>query len=149
MGAEAVNNQDEQTRTSEHGQSLVEFATVMVVLLILLGGIVDGARALYAHLSMRDAAQEGAAYASIQPLDNSGIENRVRGASNYMSSLGASITVSVTPIVGGPQCSGLIKVTINYPQFPLVMPVIGFFIGGQTVPISVSVTDTILKPKCP
>jgi Flp pilus assembly protein TadG len=148
---------DEQMRVSEHGQSLVEFVFGMVVLLILLTGIVDAARALYAYLSMRDAAQEGALYASIQPEDTAGIENRVRGTSDYMNGLGAAITVTTTPTVSGTLCSGspvggdpyAIKVAIEYPEFPLVMPLIGVFIGGQSVPISVSVTDTILKPRCP
>jgi Flp pilus assembly protein TadG len=144
-----VNEQDERKRTSEYGQSLVEFSTVMVVLMLLLTGVGDGARALYAYLSIRDAVQEGAAYASIQPLDITGAENRVRGASDYMDSLGDSIAISITPVVSGPQCSGIIKVTVDYPQFPLVMPLIGTIIGSQTIPISASVTDTILKPKCP
>jgi Flp pilus assembly protein TadG len=150
--------QDAHNITSEHGQSLVEFAVGLVVLLVLLTGIVDAGRALYAYLSMRDAAQEGALYASIMPEDTAGIESRVRGTSDYMNGLGAAIIVTTTPTISGTLCSGTspssgdpygIMVTIDYPQFPLVMPFIGVFIGGQSVPIGVSVTDTILKPRCP
>ena len=142
------NGSDERMRRGEGGQSLVEFALSLVFLLVLLTGVVDAARALYAYLSMRDAAQEGALYASIQPADTAGIENRVRGASDYMNGLGAAITVTSTP-TGAPCLGSTIKVSINYPNFPLVMPLIGVFIGRQTVPIGVSVSDTILTPKCP
>ncbi len=150
-----VNEQDERMRTSERGQSLVEFAFGLVVLLILLTGIVDATRALYTFLSMRDAAQEGALYGSLKPTDNAGIESRARGASEYMNGLGAEITVTPSLTVVGQPCNGItngkpngIKVAIDYPQFQLIMPVIGAVIGRQTVPISVDVTNSILQPKC-
>ena len=142
------NEAGERMRRGEGGQSLVEFALSLVFLLVLLTGVVDAARALYAYLSMRDAAQEGALYASIQPADTTGIENRVRGASDYMNGLGAAITVQ-TKLTGAPCVGSTIEVLIKYPDFPLVMPLIGLFIGRQTAPIGVSVSDTILTPKCP
>lgn len=144
-------------KTAEKGQSLVEFAFMLVVLLILLSGIVDGTRALYTFMAMRDAAQEGALYASYQPSQTSSIQARAGNSSDIMRSLysNSSVTVTVTPTVSGKLCAGStsgsshgITVAINYPSFPLVMPLIGVFIGGQTVPISTSVTDTILAPKC-
>jgi Flp pilus assembly protein TadG len=141
---------------SERGQSLVEFAFGAVVLLILLSVIVDGARALFTYLSMRDAAQEGALYASYMPTDSAGIINRVRSTSDLMNGMGAAITITITPTVSGKFCMGTtssnphgITVQIDYPAFPLAMPFVGTFIGAQSVPISALVTDTILTPKCP
>jgi Flp pilus assembly protein TadG len=149
------NGSDERMRRGEGGQSLVEFALSLVFLLVLLTGVVDAARALYAYLSMRDAAQEGALYASINPSSATGtcsaptnpIIQRVCSSSDYMNGLGAAITVTSTP-TGAPCLGSTIKVSINYPNFPLVMPLIGVFIGRQTAPIGVSVSDTILTPKC-
>ena len=51
----------------EKGQSLVEFALVLVFLLSLLAGIFDLGRAFFAYIIIRDAAQEGAVFGSIAP----------------------------------------------------------------------------------
>ncbi len=51
----------------ESGQSMVEFALVLVFLLALLAGVFDIGRAFFAYIIIRDAAQEGAVYGSIAP----------------------------------------------------------------------------------
>ncbi|MFM8322002.1 MAG: TadE family protein [Chloroflexota bacterium] len=141
----------------EKGQSLVEFAISLVMLLVLLAGAVDGGRALFTYLAMRDAAQEGATFASINPASTSAIEQRVRNSSNLLSSLGGSLIVTVTPTVTGKLCAGRagavdfgIEVRLDYPNFPLTMPFIGMFVGSNnTVPISAEANDMIIIPKCP
>lgn len=81
------------TPKTERGQSLVEMAISLVIILTLLAGAVDFGIALYSFVSLRDAVQEGALYASFNPtldddnlyegeaLDCTGIANRVRSAS--------------------------------------------------------------------
>ena len=131
---------------SEHGQSLIEFAFGLVVLLVLLAGAVDGGRALFTYLSLRDAAQEGALYGSIEP--DGEIEDRVLAASDLVSNLEGDLDIDIDTGAG---CAGaLIKVTVTYPNFPLTMPFIGPLIGSSdnTIPISAAVTDMILIPKC-
>lgn len=49
----------------EQGQSLVELAMSLVILLILVAGLVDLGRAFFTYITLRDAAQEGASYASV------------------------------------------------------------------------------------
>lgn len=161
--------QDKERKT-ERGQSLVEFAVGLVMLMILLTVIVDAARALFTYLSMRDAAQEAAAYASYAPADPNAIIQRACGASNLMTDLcgdtstcGSSnpatcnvLTLEVL-LDGTGACSETssggvangITIDIQYEEFPLTMPLVGTFIGSQTVPIGAQVTDTILAPKCP
>jgi Flp pilus assembly protein TadG len=141
---------------SERGQSLVEFAFGMVVLLVLLVGVTDTARVMFTYLSMRDAAQEGALYASVNPTDTAAIESRVRNTSNLMSGLGGSITVAVEPTVTGKLCfgetggtsNGMI-VTVTYPSFPLTMPLIGAIVGSQNVGIRAAANNKIISPRCP
>ena len=41
-----------------------------------------------------------------------------------------------------------ITVTVRY-NYRLSMPFIGSILGSTTIPITASVTDTILNPKCP
>ena len=45
---------------SEKGQSMVELAVSVVVLLILLAGVVDLGRLAFYYITLRDAAQEAA-----------------------------------------------------------------------------------------
>ncbi len=158
-------------KKSEGGQSLVEFAVALVILLYLVVVIADGARALFTYLSMRDAAQEAAAYASYQPADTAGIIRRACEASNMMDGLCGdtstctgsdpancgSLSIPYPTLTGTGACmetaetgaANGITVAIDYPQFPLAMPFVATFIGRQWVPIHTEVTDTILSPKCP
>jgi Flp pilus assembly protein TadG len=58
----------------ERGQAMVELATMLVILLTLLAGIVDFGRAFFTYITLRDAAQEGASYGSVaeaEPLVDS------------------------------------------------------------------------------
>jgi Flp pilus assembly protein TadG len=84
---------------TEIAQSMVEFAVSAIVLLLLLVAIADFGRAFFTYLSLRDAAQEGAAYASICPVHEEGIETRVRSASKApvdLSSEHAQSDIEVT-----------------------------------------------------
>lgn len=54
-------------KDGQSGQSLVEMAIMLVVLVTLLGGVLDLGRAYYVYLSLQDAAGEGAVYGSIFP----------------------------------------------------------------------------------
>ena len=51
----------------EGGQSLVEFAFALPVLLILLLGVLDVGRMYFTFLAIQNAAGEGALYAAINP----------------------------------------------------------------------------------
>lgn len=70
-----------KTNISERGQSLVEFAISLVIILFLLAGAVEFGIALFQYIQLRDAAQEGALYGSICPKDEAKIIERVRNAS--------------------------------------------------------------------
>jgi Flp pilus assembly protein TadG len=67
---------------SERGQSLVELAISITILIFLLAGAVEFGMAFFQFVQLRDAAQEGALYGSMNPDQVSTIETRIRGASN-------------------------------------------------------------------
>ena len=70
--------EENNNNPKEQGQSLVELAISMTVLLILLAGVVDLGRAFFTYITLRDAAQEGASYASVintRLLDSTEIPN--------------------------------------------------------------------------
>jgi Flp pilus assembly protein TadG len=135
-----------KTKT-ERGQSLVELSISLVLLLLLLAGAVEFGMAFFQFVQLRDAVQEGALYGSMNPADTTGITARVRGSSNSPVNLTA-LTPTIT-IIGTGACEGNgIKVELTY-NHPIIMPFIPQILGGTTIPLTASVTDTILSPVCP
>ena len=55
-----------RTTSRPRGQSLVEFALVLPLFLLLLFGLVDGGRLVYHHSVLSQAAREGARLASVE-----------------------------------------------------------------------------------
>ena len=149
---------------NERGQSLVELAVSLVILLYLLSGAAEFGVLFFQYVQLRDAAQEGALYGSMNPyIDSSGdgkftagepvnqaaIETRVRGASSSPINLGDTSKVTVVASGDGSYCEGhAIQVTVSYTHH-VFMPFIPQLIGRTDIPLSASVTDTILSPICP
>ena len=141
-------------RKTERGQSLVELSVSLLVLLYLLSGAVDFGLAFFQFVQLRDAAQEGALFGSMDPLQL--IETRVRGASSSPINLADTSKVQVTvtakdkdsnnpkPLTAACEGDGLeVKVSYNHLIF---MPFIPQLIGKNTIPLNAVVTDTILSP---
>ena len=140
---------DKPGRTNQKGQSMAEFSLVAILIFSLLAGIVDLGRAFFTFISLRDAAQEGALYGSLNPFDLEGIENRVRQNSPSPVDL-TDPDVSVYIEIPNGECTGeAIEVTVSYPNFPLTTPFLGTILGTQEIPIRAKVVDTILLPACP
>jgi len=57
----------EAHKESEIGQSLVEVALVLPILLVILSGLVDLGRVYFTFVALEDAAAEGALYLSLFP----------------------------------------------------------------------------------
>lgn len=137
----------ENKTSKERGQSLVETAIALVILLLLVGGIVDLGRAFFTFMALRDAVQEGALYGSVNPTLTTEIKNHVLSSSDMIPDLIGSDDITVTVI--GTACTGNgIQVTATYSDFPITMPFMGTVLGGQTISISATITDTILSPGC-
>lgn len=141
-------------RGAQRGQSLVELAISLTVILMLLSGAVDFGMAFFSFTALRDAAQEGALYGSINPTNYTGIEQRVRSASNRPVDLTDTSKVNVSITIIGEACQGTtngntnaVQVMVAY-NYPIVMPFLGIIIGGQTIPLRATITDTILSPVC-
>ncbi|MEW5869669.1 MAG: TadE family protein [Chloroflexota bacterium] len=137
-----------KTNSCEKGQSLVEFAVSIVVLLILLAGAVDMGRAMFTYMAMRDAAQEGALYGSLNPTDTAGIRAHIRGASDQVNGLNLADGDIVVTHDGTPCTGESIHIQVTLQNFQITMPFLGTLIGRQSFPIRVTVTDTILRPAC-
>lgn len=160
-----------KTHATEYAQSLVEFAVSAIVILLLLVGIADFGRAFFTYLTLRDAAQEGAVYASMCPIHLDGIENRIRSASNRPVDLSNDTQVifechylydsdgdgNINQIPCHNQYSNTgefplpghgVRIRVIYPNFTITMPMLGSIIG-QNITLTAEVTDTILLPPTP
>ena len=140
-------------RKEPRAQSLVELAISLMIILLLLLGAVEFSLALFQYVTIRDAAQEGAIYGSINPTDTTGIQYRaVAAASDVLPQLTIN-DVDVT--INGDDCEGTtsgspnsITVTITFAH-PITFPIVGPMIGSNTINLTASVTNTILQPTCP
>lgn len=150
-------------KKSEKGQSLIELAISLPVILLILLGTIDFGMALFSYAILRDAAQEGALYASFNPTNSQAIENRARNIlprsdEAIFSSpvdLRNTSTVHVEIEAIGNDCQGVtkgvansIRVNVIY-DYPIVMPFAGNIIGSDTIRLTGSATNIILQPPCP
>ena len=107
---------------SERGAELVEFALVMPLLLILIGGITDFARLFFSYEIVTNAAREGARLASLPGYDLNNYQAVRNRVSSYLANTNASGTVvtAVNPVpvglalVDGAARSSGIRVTVTY-----------------------------------
>jgi len=139
----------------ERGQSLVELSVSLVLLLLLLSGAVEFGIAFFQFVQLRDAAQEGALYGSMNPQTCTPITDRVKGASSSpinLNGTGVTIVVSIDGNACGSSayatldCEGEgLQVDVTY-SHKIFMPFIPGILGRTTIPLHASVTDTILSP---
>jgi len=142
--------------TSERGQSLVEMAISLVVLLWLLAGAVEFGLAYFQFIQLRDAAQEGALYGSINPIasgETSGakydaIRNRILSQSTSPIDLSneyyntGNVRIDIT--VSGSGCITDAITVVTYYDHKTFMPFANLFMN-DVITIHASVTDTILS----
>jgi Flp pilus assembly protein TadG len=136
------------------GQSLVELAISLVILLMLLLGAIEISIALFQYVTIRDAAQEAAAFASFNPASTDSIKFHAVQAANDVIVLDANTNISVTTTPANTTCEGTtngnpnsITVTIVYPH-NIAFPLVGPMIGTNTINLRAQVTNAILWPNC-
>jgi hypothetical protein len=149
-----------QFRQKECGQSIVELAISATLLITLVAGIVEFGSAIFTWLAMRDAAQEGAYYASIAPPSTSltcdastptpppDICKRVWDNLKQVVASPSSKTVITINFPEG-LCQGkTVTVDVDYPNFNSTLSLFSHFFGGQPISIHPTINDTILTAGC-
>jgi len=133
------------------GQSLVEMALFLMIILFVLGGAVNFGIGYFSYVAIRDAAQEGAIYASIHPpydgTAENAIKNRVMNSSSpYPVNLQTDVDVSVSA-PEGTDAGNPISITVGY-DYHLTLPFITLLIGtnscGACIPLHATATGVIL-----
>jgi len=116
-----------ERRQREKGQATVEFALVVVLLLLVLFGLVDFSRLFFAYATMSNGVREGARYGIVNPDDETGI---IQQAEAMMVLVGGQAEVIVefpdTGTGGNPHCSHycrvVVRATSNFDAWTPVVP---------------------------
>lgn len=110
---------------SQKGQSLVEFALVIPLLIVLLFGIVDFGRVFHTYLTLDHAGREAARAASVGGTDD---EIESIAVSNGTSINLTESQVEINP-TGEKNSGENVTITITYP-IDFLTPVIGDIVGS-------------------
>lgn len=139
-----------QSRVRRRGQSLVELALVLPVLIILLLGLADLGRLFYAYVGISGAAAEGAAYGATiaRRPDLDFVEETRRRTVEATDGLvqldDPAQQVTVVPASINPSTER-ITVTVTY-DFELITPLVRNMLGGGILPLRGLAARSIVIP---
>lgn len=125
-------------RSSQQGQSLLEFALVILTLVLVMIGIIDFGRMYFTYATVANAAREGARYGIIYPThrtaedspDPNNITYRTRA---MLSLIGGSAEIQITYPDDGcmtPGCRIRVKVSTQFDMWTPLIP--RFTIVGES-----------------
>lgn len=105
-----MNRHNVPTRSSDRGQALVEFSLSIIIFLVILMGIFDLGRAIFAYNGVSEASREIARRAAVWPYQ--GLASTTE--------LGSSITVRETIATQKQLVPGMEDVSVGAPDFECV-----------------------------
>jgi Flp pilus assembly protein TadG len=111
----------------EGGQSLVEFALVLPIFLLVLFAIVDFGMAFHAWIAVTNSAREGARLGAVRGSATE-IEQRVWDTTGTLEQ--ANLTVTVTNAEGDPGDSVIVDVSYAYSLMTPVADILALVSGG-------------------
>lgn len=130
----------------DKAQSLVEFALVLPMLILIIVGIFDLGWAIYANNTVSLAAREGVRKAIITS-DADAIRSQVRNTAQGLQLTDGQITISFpgsNGCAGGSREYGCpVRVTVNYTYSPLTPLIGGIFGGAGTFLLTSSATMVV------
>lgn len=110
---------------SENGQSVVEFALIVPVFILILMGIIEFGRLWETTNVLTSAAREGARVAAVSMPGAAAAENAARAVLTAGDVSGATVTVA------GPNANNEVVVTVNATYTPLTGSILPGFTGFQ------------------
>ena len=133
-------------RDKRAGQSIVELALAMPVMLLLMLGTIDIGRAFFDYVQLRNAVREGAGYGARMPTDTAGITSRVtsHGIPDD-TSVAVACTGVCTTTQGKPDGIGTIVVTASHTFNPATTGFLQTWFGIDPIEIEVSASMRLLR----
>ncbi len=127
---------------SQKGQSMVEVALAMPLLILILAGILDLGRAYFTFITLSDAAAEGAAYAAVHPTSTTRIIERAADSSNGLVVLEPDM---VNIISGDTSPGNPITVTVTF-EYQLLTPIMSSFVPDGQLTMRAVAVQPIINP---
>jgi Flp pilus assembly protein TadG len=124
------------------GQSLVEFALIVPILLLLAVMLLDLGRAVYYYSVVYNAAREGARYGIVHPTDSSGIEAAARSLTVGLDQ--GDLAISLVLPADPPESGDIVQVTATY-RYRAVTPLANLFVSGGIIDLTSRSTMYIEK----
>jgi hypothetical protein len=128
-------------KRTARGQSLVEFALLLPIMLLLAVMLVDLGRAIYYYSVIFNAAREGARYGIIHPTDGSGIEAAARSLTVGLD----QDDLTISSVLPSPPVSGSVVRVIATYRFRAVTPLANLFVSGGFIDLTSRSTMYIEK----
>ena len=110
--------QETPTLRNQRGATLVEYALVIFVFLLLILGIMEFARVIFTYNTLANAAREGARYGIIHAGDGSrdeGVEGVKDAVVNLATGLDSTVLRNNTSITWDGTVRVTVQVTVSYP----------------------------------
>ena len=124
-----------RTRTSEGGQSLVEFALILPIFMLVLFGIIDLGRGVYAYNTIQNAAREGVRVAIVDQNEDvilAEVQQHAVGLGLQNSNVRLSFLqpdTMTTPCNTPIAISCEVEILVDY-RFTPATPIIGNIVGA-------------------
>ncbi|SDQ23034.1 TadE/TadG family type IV pilus assembly protein [Virgibacillus salinus] len=119
---------------NEDGQSLVEFALILPILLMLVVGIFDFGRVLYTHLQLELITQESVRIAGLGQGDEA---VRTYAQNNFDIGELTDLGIDISPEEPNRSSGEYVTVTLTYPEEFLNV------LGDAAIPYTVKTSSTI------
>jgi PKD repeat protein len=143
-------------KLSARGQSLVELALLLPILLLLLAGTIDLGRVWYSQITITNAAREGALEAAVEPTSYAAGQpcnkttNRImcrainETSGGWITVTPADVTMTCSPSCdpGTPAAPHTAVVEVRG-HFSLLTPLMAIFTGATDITLKASVSATI------
>ncbi len=109
---------------------MVEMAFLTIFLIVLVTGIIDIGRAIYTDISVQEAAQEGAHYASFEEAATvAEIVDRTVNSTGSITVDPVDVNITCTAVTRGKRNATRVEVSVDY-TLGLITPVISDWFGG-------------------
>jgi len=133
------------SRRRQRGQSLIEIALALPILVLILAAVIDAGRAFDAYITITNAVREGARFGSKYPTWDTEIKRRVANEANGTGTNFTQLQLTVDNVTisypnGSMNGGDPIRVTVTY-DFPLYF---GGLIGLQRIQLRKSIDMPIM-----
>ena len=129
-----------EKRKDEEGQSMVEFALILPIFLLILCGIIDFGWMFYNQLALNNICREGARYAVVNTAPDHTTDEILRHIDNYIDSTYAlgELDVEVKYTTPTNPVGGDVSVSVKE-DFSYLTPIISTVTGKQSRPLTAEV----------